>query len=64
MKIFPPDKDIERDVDFCLVEVPFLFEKPKKIAGTNAAQALELAKTFALTAAKDNGFQLTDVTEI
>ena len=43
-KPFLPDENEEES--HCLVYAPFLFGKPKKIAGIDGEQAIELSKRF------------------
>ena len=47
----------------CLVRCPFLFETDKKIAGVDAAQAMELAETFLRELLAHHGVAIEEVTD-
>lgn len=46
----------------CLVECPFLFPEPKRIAGADAAQAVQLAESFLEMLLQPHGVVLRETT--
>jgi hypothetical protein len=58
VRIFPPEIDPQQGVTFCVVDLPFLFSKPKRIAGADKDQAITLAKKFVADVIKGSEYEL------
>ena len=56
--IYPPNSEEGQQNWSCLVRCPFLFDADKRIAGADAAQAIELAETFLRDLLRHHGVRL------
>jgi hypothetical protein len=61
--IYQPSPEPGQEHWTCLVHSPFLFETDKKIAGVDAAQAMELAETFLRELLAHQGVTIEEVTD-